>query len=117
MEFTGENQIEHTPKDEIVRVYTGNAFDITEERRQTKFDLRMMMPVGYLNESVEVKLRNHKNEAATVRVVELLYRWLTWMISEESAPHRPVDSKTIEYEVTLQPNEEKVLTYTAHYTW
>jgi hypothetical protein len=116
VEFTGENQIEHTPKDEIVRVYTGNAFDITGERRQTKFDLRMM-PGGYLNESVEVKLRNHKNEAATVRVVEHLYRWISWMITEESAPHRPVDSKTIEYEVTLQPNEEKTLTYTAHYTW
>jgi hypothetical protein len=117
VEFTGENQIEHTPKDEIVRVYTGNAFDITGERRQTKFELRMMMPNGYLNESVEVKLRNHKNEAATVRVVEHLYRWMSWMISEESAPHRSVDSKTIEYEVTLQPNEEKTLTYTAHYTW
>jgi hypothetical protein len=116
VEFTGENQIEHTPKDEIVRVYTGNAFDITGERRQTKFDLRMM-PGGWLNESVEIKLRNHKSEAATVRVVEHLYRWLTWMISEESAPHRPVDSKTIEYEVNLQPNEEKTLTYTAHYTW
>jgi hypothetical protein len=116
VEFTGENQIEHTPKDEIVRVYTGNAFDITGERRQTKFDMRMM-PGGWLNESVEIKLRNHKNEAATVRVVEHLYRWMTWMISEESAPHRPVDSKTIEYEVTLQRNEEKVVAYTAHYTW
>jgi len=117
VEFTGENQIEHTPKDEIVRVYTGNAFDITGERRQTKFELRMMMPNGYLNESVEVKLRNHKNEAATVRVVEHLYRWMTWIISEESGPHRPVDSRTIEYELTLRPNEEKTLTYTAHYTW
>ena len=85
VEFTGENQIEHTPKDEIVRVYTGNAFDITGERRQTKFELRMMMPNGYLNESVEVKLPNHKNESATVRVVEHLYRWMSWMISEESA--------------------------------
>ncbi len=37
VEFTGENQIEHTPKDETVRVYTGNAFDITGERRQTHF--------------------------------------------------------------------------------
>ena len=48
VEFTGQNQIEHTPKDEIVRVYKGNAFDITGERRQTKFEVRMMMPNGYL---------------------------------------------------------------------
>jgi hypothetical protein len=33
------------------------------------------------------------------------------------ARHRQVDSKTIEYEVTLQPDEETVLTYTTHYTW
>ncbi len=116
MEFTGENEIDHTPKDETVRVYTGNAFDITGERRQTKFQSQMQ-PGGWLDEAFEIKLRNHKKEAATVRVVEHLYRWATWTITQESATHRPVDSKTIEYEVTLRLDEEKTLTYTAHYTW
>ncbi len=116
VEFTGENVIDHTPKDEIVRVYTGNAFDITGERRQTKFQSQMQ-PGGWGDESFEIKLRNHKKEAATVRVVEHLYRWTNWVITEESAKHRQVDSRTIEYEVTLQPDEEKTLTYTAHYTW
>jgi hypothetical protein len=41
VEFTGENQIDHTPKDETVRVYTGNAFDIAGERRHTRFELQM----------------------------------------------------------------------------
>ena len=116
MEFTGENEIDHTPKDETVRVYTGNAFDITGERRQTKFQSQMQ-PGGFLDESFEIKLRNHKKEAATVRVVEHLYRWTNWAITQESATHRQVDSKTIEYEVTLRPDEERTLTYTAHYTW
>jgi hypothetical protein len=116
MEFTGENEIDHTAKDETVRVYTGNAFDITGERRQTKFQVQMQ-PGGWLDEAVEIKLRNHKKEAATVRVVEHLYRWTNWAITQESATHRQVDSKTIEYEVTLRPDEEKTLTYTAHYTW
>jgi len=116
VEFTGENQIEHTPKDETVRVYTGNAFDITGERRQTKFQSQMQ-PGGWLDESFEIKLRNHKKEAATVRVVEHLYRWSNWVITLESAGHRQMDSKTVEYEVTLQPDEERTLTYTAHYTW
>jgi hypothetical protein len=117
VEFTGENQIDHTPKDEMVRLYTGNAFDITGERRQTKFDSRPRAPVSSLDESFEIKLRNHKKEAATVRVVEHLYRWTNWVITQESAPHRDVDSRTVEYELTLQPDEEKTLTYTAHYTW
>ncbi|MEI9972508.1 MAG: hypothetical protein WDO73_10905 [Ignavibacteriota bacterium] len=116
IEFTGENQIEHTPENETVRVYTGNAFDITGERRQTKFQSQMQ-PGGWLDESFEIKLRNHKKEATTVRVVEHLYRWATWVVTQESAAHRQTDSKTIEYEVTLQPDEEKTLTYTAHYTW
>jgi hypothetical protein len=116
LEFTGENEIEHTPKDETMRVYTGNAFDIAGERRQTRFQSQMSAP-GWVDESFEIKLRNHKQEAATVRVVEHLYRWSNWAITQESATHRQVDGKTIEYEVTLQPDEEKTLTYTAHYTW
>jgi hypothetical protein len=116
VEFTGENQIDHTPKDEMVRVYTGNAFDITGARRQTKFQSQMQ-PGGWLDESFEIKLRNHKKEAATVRVVEHLYRWTNWVITQESAGHRQVDSRAVEYEVTLQPDEERTLTYTAHYTW
>jgi hypothetical protein len=116
VEFTGENEIDHTPKDETVRVYTGNAFDITGERRQTKFQSQMQAS-GFVDESFEIKLRNHKKEAATVRVVEHLYRWSTWVITQESAAHTQKDSRTIEYEVTLQPNEERTLTYTAHYTW
>jgi hypothetical protein len=76
-----------------------------------------MQPGGFLDEAFEIKLRNHKKEAAAVRVVEHLYRWTNWVITQESATHRQVDSKTIDYEVTLQPDEEKTLTYTAHYTW
>lgn len=117
VEFTGENQIDHTAKDETVRVYTGNAFDITGERRQTRFRSQMMPGNGFVDEAFEIKLRNHKKEAATIRVVEHLYRWSNWTIMQESASHRQVDSRTIEYEMTLPPNEERTLTYTVHYTW
>jgi hypothetical protein len=116
VEFTGENTIDHTPQDETVRVYTGNAFDITGERRQTKFTSQMM-PGGFVDESFEIKLRNHKQEPATVRVVEHLYRWSTWVVTQESDPHHQTDGKTIEYDVTLPPGAEKTLTYTAHYPW
>ncbi|MDR3718154.1 MAG: hypothetical protein P4K98_05080 [Bryobacteraceae bacterium] len=116
VEFTGENQIDHTPKDETVRVYTGNAFDLTGERRQTRYQWQMQ-PGGWADEAFEIKLRNHKQEAATIRVVEHLYRWTNWVITQESATHRQVDSRTIEYEVTLKPDEERTLTYSAHYSW
>jgi hypothetical protein len=116
VEFTGENEIDHTPQDEMVRVYTGNAFDITGERRQTKFQAQLQ-PGGWADESFEIKLRNHKKEPVTVRVVEHLYRWSNWAITQETAQHRQVDSRTIEYEVTLQADEDKTIAYTTHYTW
>jgi hypothetical protein len=117
LEFTGENEIDHTAKDETVRIYTGNAFDLAGERRQTHYQAQNTHPNGSVDESFEIRLRNHKKEPATVRVVEHLYRWYNWAISQESDPHRQLDSRTIEYEVTVQPDQQKVITYTAHYSW
>ena len=117
LEFTGENEIDHTPKDETIRVYTGNAFDIAGERKQTHYQVQMQYPNGWADESFEIKVRNHKKEPVTVRIVEHLYRWYNWVITQESDAHRQKDSRTMEYEVTLAPDQEKVVTYTAHYTW
>ena len=72
LEFTGENEIKHTPRDEMIRVFTGDAFDIKGERRRT--DFRNDMARRMMDESFEIKLRNHKKEPVVVRVVEHLYR-------------------------------------------
>lgn len=117
LEFTGENEIGHTAKDETVRVYTGNAFDISGERKQTKYEANNTFPHGSTDESFEIAVRNHKKESATVHVVEHLYRWQNWSITTESGPHTQKDSRTIEYEIALQPDESKVVTYTVHYAW
>jgi len=49
-----ENEIGHTAKDETVRVYTGNAFDISGERKQTKSDTNSTFTHGYSDESFEI---------------------------------------------------------------
>jgi len=115
IEFTGENAIDHTPRDENVRVYTGNAFDMAGERRRT--DYRLELNQHYLDESFEIKVRNHKKESVDVRVVEHLYRWLTWNVSAKSDSYRKLDAQSIEFPVTIAPDGEKTITYTAHYTW
>jgi len=115
MEFTGENVIDHTPRDEKIRVYTGNAFDLTGERRRT--DYKIDNGKHTVDESFEIKLRNHKKEPVEVRVVEHLYRWLNWDIPVHSDAFHKTDSKTIEFPVTIAPDEEKKITYTAHYSW
>jgi hypothetical protein len=115
LEFTGEDSIDHTPRDERIRVFTGAAFDLAGERKRTVFLNDMGRRT--IDEGFEIKVRNHKKERAEVRVVEHLYRGATWDIATSSIPWVKTDAQTIEFRVTLNPDEEKVVTYTAHYTW
>jgi hypothetical protein len=115
LEFTGENLIDHTPKDETVRVYTGNAFDLVGERVRT--DFRVDNDQDWIDESFRITLRNHKDEAVEFRVVEHLYRWVNWELRDVSFEYEQTDSRTVEARVTVPADGEAVLTYTAHYTW
>src|SRR5581483_11584279 len=115
LEFTGENTIDHTPSDETVRVYTGNSFDIVGERRRT--DYKLDSGHDWMDEAFEIKLRNHKKEAGEVRVVEKLYRWSNWKITQQSLDYNKLDAQTIEFRVQIPPDGERVVTYTAHYWW
>jgi hypothetical protein len=115
LEFIGENTIDHTPKDETLRVYTGNAFDLVGERRQTDFHSNSSNTVS--DETFEIKVRNHKAVPVEFRVVEHLYRGLTWTILEHSQEFLKTDAHTIEFRVLVAPNAQGVVAYTAHYTW
>ena len=115
MEFTGENLIDHTPRDETVRIYTGDAFDIRGERTRT--DYRENRSQRTADESFEISLNNHKQQAVEVRVVEHLYRWTNWDITSHSEPFNKTDSSTIEFRVKLQPDEKKKVNYTVRYSW
>jgi len=133
MEFTGENVIQHTPRDEVLRLYTGNAFDLVGERKRTDFkqnnfvgviDPSTGLPIPTRNpgpptmdESFEITLRNHKRQAVEVRVVEHLYRWINWEIKKNTAGFRKIDAQTIEFPLELKPEEERHIGYTAHYWW
>jgi len=115
MEFTGENMIDHTPKDETVRIYTGNSFDLTGERRRTNYTVDNKQDTA--TETFEIKIRNHKKEPVEVRVVEHLYRGKNWTVAANSDKYVKKDSQTIEFPVTIAPDGEKVVTYTTRYTW
>jgi hypothetical protein len=115
MEFTGENTIDHTPRDEMIRVATGNAFDVVGERKRTNHTLNENK--RSLDESFAITLRNHKKEPVEIRAVEHLYRWPSWEITEKSHEFIKTDAQTIEFRVEVKPDAEETLTYTAHYTW
>jgi hypothetical protein len=115
LEFIGEDQIDHTPKDETVRLHIGDAFDIVGERKRTNFSVDTGRHV--MIESFEIRVRNHKTEPVEVLVKETLYRWNNWEITESNQKWTKYDSNTIHFPVKVDKDGEQVITYTVRYTW
>jgi hypothetical protein len=115
LEFTGENDIDHTPKDETLKIYTGDAFDLTGERKRTNFHVDSANRNA--DESFEIKLRNHKTTPVQIQDIEHLYRWTNWDISKKSEDFKKENAQEIIFAVDLKPDEEKTITYTVHYSW
>lgn len=115
LQLAGEDAIDHTPKDETVRIKMGEAFDLVGERKRTNFSSDANKK--RFEETFEIKLKNHKEAAATVRVVEHLYRWTNWKIVESSHKWTKKDAQTIEFEVPVAKDGEAVIAYTVKYSW
>jgi hypothetical protein len=115
LEFIGEDQIDHTPKDEQVRVKLGSAFDVVGERRQVNFAVDTS--AKWMEEEIEVKLRNHKSQPVDVIVKENLYRWSNWKILTKTHNFDKEDSRTINFPVKVPKDGEVVVRYRVRYSW
>lgn len=115
LEFVGENNIDHTAKNETVRIYTGDVFDLVAERKAT--DSKLSSRDDQREEAFEITLRNRKAEAVEVRVTEHFYRWPNWTIIQQSDPSEKIDASSAEFRVKLKPDEEKKITYRVRYDW
>lgn len=115
LEFIGEDVIEHTPRNEDVLLRMGNAFDVVGERTQT--DFRVDSRTRELWETFEIRVRNHKEEAVEVAVLENLYRASNWKIENASTAFTKENSNQIRFTVPIPSEAEAVITYTAHYSW
>jgi hypothetical protein len=115
LEFIGEDEIDHTPKDETVKLHIGDAFDIVGERKRTDFHVDAGSHI--ITESFEIRVRNHKTEPVEVLVKETLYRWNNWEITETNQKWTKYDSNTIHFPVKVDKDGEQVVTYTVRYTW
>lgn len=115
LEFTGENTIDHTPKNETIRLYLGNAFDLVGERTRTDFYKHTSRDM--MRESFKVEVRNRSEEAVTVQVVEHLFRWSNWKIIESSEPFEKTDAQTIQFPLTIAPDASQTVSYTVEYNW
>ncbi len=114
-QFVGEDEIDHTPKDEELRLYLGNAFDIVGERAQA--DFRSIGSGMIVEETIRIILRNHKKEDVVVEVYEHPWRWSQWEITKSSEEYVKVDQSTLRFPVKIGKDQEKTVTYTIRYSW
>ena len=106
LQFVGEDSIDHTPKDEKVRIKLGDAFDVVGTRKQT--DWKKIASDTY-EAGFEITLRNHKKEDVTVKVVEPIPG--DWTMLSSSHEHKKSEAFAAEFMIPVPKDQETKLTY------
>lgn len=111
-QFIGEDTIDHTPRDEKLRIKTGEAFDIVGERKQTDYD---QLGSCQSESAWEVELRNHKDEAVEVEMREPMRG--DWEIISESQKSKKENAQTLTYTVKVPAQGKTKVTYKVRVRW
>ena len=116
-QFVGEDNVDHTPKNELVRLKLGEAFDVTAKRKQTDYkSLGRQGKFGNVHESAfEIELKNAKKEAVTVNVLEPMPG--DWELIQQSHPHTKEAAGTARFKVTIPAEGSATLTYRVRVRW
>jgi hypothetical protein len=106
LQFVGEDAIDHTPKDEKVRIKLGDAFDVVGTRKQT--DWKKVASDTY-EAAFEIKLSNHKQEDISVRVVEPVPG--DWQMLSSSHAWKKGEAFAAEFLIPVKKESETKLAY------
>lgn len=106
LQFVGEDLIDHTPKDEKIRVKLGDAFDVVGTRKQT--DWKKIAYDTY-EAAFEISLRNHKKEDVTVKVVEPIPG--DWKMLSSSHEYTKTEAFIAEFNIQVPKDKEVKLIY------
>ena len=115
LEFIGEDLIDHTPRNETVKIRLGEAFDVVGERIRSDFTIDNA--ARRMTETFKIELRNQKSAAQKVRVIERPYRWTNWEITAKNTEFAKLDSGTIAFEVDVPSEGARTIEYTVRYSW
>lgn len=111
-EFVGEDRLDHTPKDEKVRIYVGDAFDVAGERKEKE---NRSLGGRANQQTIEIKLRNHKDSDIEVVVTERF--WSDWEITRQSQKFEKKDARTAEFVVPVKKDGEATVEFTVVTRW
>ena len=115
IEFVGEDMIDHTPRNETVRLRLGESFDVLGERTRTDFTVDEDAKV--MTESYSIEIRNQKDVPEQVLVVENMFRWRNWEVVQSTKRGTKVDASTMHWLLDVPAEGKRTLEYTVRYTW
>lgn len=107
LQFIGEDRIDHTPRNEEVRLRVGEAFDVVAERRQTRYK---KLADNLYETSWELIVRNRKKEESVV-VSFMEPVWGDWEVIASTHPYEQADAFTLRFDVPAKPDEEVVVKF------
>ena len=107
----GEDNLEHTPRDEEISLTIGTAFDIKGEEtlvNQTRVSKKVE------DREFEIELRNHKKEDVTIRIEKQL--WGFWEITQSSHEYKKKDAGTVTFDVPVKADSTATVRFTVRFT-
>ena len=107
--------IDHTPENKDMRLTLGNAFDVTAEKKMTNSSRNNSAKQS--EETYEIVLKNAKDEAVKVDVIETFYGWSNLKIVSNSHKFEKKDSNNIVFEVDVPAKSETKVSYKVKYSW
>jgi len=112
LQFIGEDSIDHTPKDEEITLFMGEAFDVVCERRVMD---RRKITNRIWEYDIEVEVRNHKTDAIVVTVVD--HAGGDWELMKNTHEWEKKDASTLHFFVPADADEDVTLKYTLRRNW
>jgi hypothetical protein len=112
VQFVGEDNISHTPKDETVKIYVGNAFDVVCERKQLDYK---KIASNQSEMEYQISLRNHKDTAVTVEVREPVGG--DWEVVNANLKWTKLDATTIGFSIPVEKDGAATLDYRVRVKW
>ena len=111
MQFIGEDAINHTSKGEELKLYLGDAFDITGQRIRKNY----RKYGNTIEETYAIKINNHKGKAVAVKITEKLWRYANWEIVSASSSWKKQDASTIVFKIRIPKDSKAQINYTVRY--
>jgi len=112
LQFIGEDAIDHTPKDEKVRIKMGEAFDVVAERTQRDWK---KIAQGVYETEWDIQLRNHKTEDVQVTIVEPVPG--DWEVIKSSHPYEKAEAHTLRFKVDVPKDGKTTVNYRVRMRW